>query len=64
MLRYVLAIFIALVLLAALQPWLTRLGLGRLPGDFHFTWRGRTWNLPFASTLVLSALFSVVARWL
>ena len=64
MLRYVLAIIVTLVVLSAASPWLTRLGLGHLPGDFQFRLFGREWSLPFASTLVLSALMSVIVRWL
>ena len=33
-----------------------RIGLGRLPGDFSFRWRGREWHLPLASSLLLSLL--------
>jgi hypothetical protein len=64
MLRYALAIFVTLVVLSFASPWLRRLGLGRLPGDFQFRLFGREWSLPFSSTLVLSALMSVIVRWL
>ncbi|WP_287964546.1 DUF2905 family protein, partial [Diaphorobacter sp.] len=33
MLRWLLVVFLALVLINGLTPWLRRLGLGRLPGD-------------------------------
>lgn len=62
MLRYALAIFLVLVLIAATQPWLTRLGLGRLPGDFRVKVCGRVWFLPFTSTLLLSALLAILMK--
>ena len=64
MLRWVLVVFLALVLIGALRPWLDRLGLGRLPGDLRFRLFGREWFIPLASTLLLSALASLVAKLL
>lgn len=62
MIRWTLTIFIALVLLSALLPWLEKLGVGRLPGDVRFTLFGKKFFLPFASTLLLSLLALAVAR--
>jgi hypothetical protein len=56
MLKWLIAIFLCLVLLSALRPWLARLGVGRLPGDWRFRFAGREIYLPFASTVVLSLL--------
>lgn len=64
MIRWVLAIFVALVCLNALTPLLSRLGIGRLPGDLRFRLLGRDWHIPLTSTLLLSALASLIARWL
>ena len=64
MIRWVLVIFIALTVFAALLPWLEKLGIGRLPGDFRFKLFGRIYSLPFASTILLSALALLLARWL
>ncbi len=64
MIRWVIVVFLALVLLNGLAPWLRKLGIGRLPGDFHFRLFGREWSIPLASTLLLSALVSLIARWL
>ena len=38
--------------------------LGRLPGDIRFTLFGKTFFLPFASTILLSLLVLVIARFL
>ncbi len=56
MLRWVLVVLLALLLISWAQPLLRRMGLGRLPGDFRFRLFGRQWELPLASTLVLSFL--------
>jgi hypothetical protein len=54
MIRWVLTIFLALIVFSATLPWLEKLGIGRLPGDLRFTLFGRKFSLPFASTLLLS----------
>ena len=64
MIRWVLVIFIALTVFSALLPWLEKLGIGRLPGDFRFKLFGRIYSLPFASTILLSVLALLLARWL
>lgn len=56
MIRWLLVVFLALLLFSGLRPWLEKLGLGRLPGDFHFRLFGRDWHLPFASSVLLSLL--------
>ncbi len=60
MLRWMIVIFLALVLLSWLTPWLNKLGFGRLPGDLRFRLFGREWYLPFASTVLLSFAASLI----
>jgi hypothetical protein len=60
--KWLLTTFIALIILTALQPWLQKLGIGRLPGDFRFTRNGREFVLPFTSTVLLSLLLMLIAR--
>jgi hypothetical protein len=64
MIRWVLTIFIGLIVFSALLPWLEKLGVGRLPGDVKFTLFGKTIFLPFASTILLSTVIFLVARFL
>ena len=64
MIRWLLVTFIALMFISWLAPFLRRLGFGRLPGDFRFRWLGRGWDVPVASTLLLSFLISMIAKWL
>jgi len=63
-LKWLLTLFVALVVLSAVQPWFSRLGLGRLPGDLKVPLRGRTYYIPFASTVVLSLLVYLIGRLL
>src|SRR4029450_6096812 len=62
--KWLLTTFIALLVLTALQPWLSRLGIGRLPGDMRFKRNGREYVLPFTSTIVLSLLLMLVTQLL
>ncbi len=62
MLRWLLVIFLALMLISWLQPFLAKLGFGKLPGDFRFRLFGREWFIPLTSTLLLSAVASLVAK--
>jgi hypothetical protein len=60
-LKWLLTLTVALILISALTPWLRRLGLGRLPGDFEFKRKGKRYLIPIASTVLLSALLSAAA---
>jgi len=62
--RWLLAVFLALLLFSGLRPWLEKLGLGKLPGDFRFRFAGREWFVPFASSVVLSLLAMLIIRLL
>lgn len=64
MIRWVLTIFIALIVFSALLPWLEKLGIGRLPGDLRFKLFGKTFFLPFASTILLALCALLLARFL
>ncbi len=60
--KWLLTTFLALLILTALQPWLQKLGIGRLPGDIRFKVNGKEVLLPFTSTIVLSLLLMLLAR--
>lgn len=64
MLRWLIVVVLALVLMSGLTAWLRRFGFGRLPGDFEFRAFGREWQLPIASTVVLSMIAALAARLL
>ena len=60
--KWVLALSIALIVLSAISPWLTRYGLGRLPGDVTLRYKGRLYYLPFTSTVLLSLVLTLITR--
>jgi Protein of unknown function (DUF2905) len=62
--RWLIIVFIALLLFSGLRPWLEKLGLGKLPGDFRFRLFGREWFIPFASSIVLSLVAMLIAKLL
>ncbi|MHB8951081.1 MAG: DUF2905 domain-containing protein [Rhodoferax sp.] len=62
MLRWLFVVFLALLLLNGLMPWLRKLGFGKLPGDFSFRLFGRDWFIPLSTTIVLSLLASWVSK--
>jgi hypothetical protein len=64
MIRWVVVIFLALIVFSQALPWLEKLGLGRLPGDVRFRLFGRVISLPFASTILLSVVVFLLARFL
>ena len=64
MIRWLIVTFLALLVFSGLRPWLEKLGLGRLPGDFRFRLFGREWFIPLASSLVLSVLAMLIAKLL
>ena len=64
MIRWLVVVFLALVLFSGLRPWLEKLGLGKLPGDFRFRLFGREWFVPFASSILLSLLAMAIMKFL
>ena len=64
MIRWLIVVVLALVLMSGLTEWLRRYGFGRLPGDFEFRAFGREWQLPIGSTVVLSLIAALIARWI
>lgn len=55
-------IIIGLVLLAAglAWPWLSKLPLGRLPGDIHIVREGFSFHFPIVTSVVISVLLSIL----
>jgi len=58
--RWLLVVFLALLLFSGLHKWLEKIGLGKLPGDFTLRVRGRELYLPIASSLLLSGLAGLI----
>lgn len=62
MFRWLLVVFLALLLIQSLTPWLNKLGFGRLPGDLRFRLFGREFFIPLTTTLILSMVCALIAR--
>jgi hypothetical protein len=60
--RWLLVVFLALLLFSGLRPWLEKFGFGRLPGDFRFRLFGRDWHVPLASSVLLSLVAAAIAK--
>jgi hypothetical protein len=46
-----------------LWPWITKLGLGRLPGDLRIDRPGFTFYAPFTTMIIVSLVVSLIL-WL
>lgn len=64
MIRWVAAIFVLLTVFFPLLPFLSRVGVGRIPGDVLFRLRGLVFCLPFGSTFVWSIVALGIAKLL
>lgn len=63
MIRWMLVIFLALILISWVSPLLGKLGVGKLPGDFRFKLFGREWFVPLTSTVLLSMVAGLIAKF-
>jgi hypothetical protein len=64
MIRWLVIIFLVLMVFSSLLPWLERLGIGRLPGDVRFSFFGKKIFLPFASTILISLFVALISRFI
>ena len=63
MARWLVILGVVLVVLGLLWPWLTRLGLGRLPGDIVVERDNFRLYIPITTSLLISVVLSLVL-WL
>ena len=61
--RLLIALGVILVAAGLAWPLLTRLGFGRLPGDFRIEREGFTFYFPLTSGLIVSLVVSLIL-WL
>ncbi len=52
-----------LILIGLAWPWLSRLGLGHLPGDIYIERKGYTFYFPLTSSILVSLVLSLLI-WL
>ena len=58
--RWLIAIGLVLVVVGLLWPWLSKLGLGRLPGDIAIERGNFTFYFPIVTCLIVSIVLSLV----
>jgi len=62
MIRWLIAIFLILMVFTSLHRWLEKIGLGRLPGDFRFRLFGREFFVPIGSSVLLSLIALALSK--
>ena len=55
---------VALVVLGLAWPWIEKLGLGRLPGDFRIEREGFSFYFPLTTSIIVSLALSLIVWWL
>jgi hypothetical protein len=63
MARFLIILGVALVVAGLLWPWISRLGLGRLPGDISISGEYGSLYIPITTSILLSIVLSLVL-WL
>ncbi|MFP3921957.1 MAG: DUF2905 domain-containing protein [Dichotomicrobium sp.] len=63
MARWLIILGIVLIVVGVLWPWLSKLGLGRLPGDIVIERDNFTFYLPITTSILVSVVLSVIL-WL
>jgi hypothetical protein len=61
-LKWLVVLAVGVIVIALASPWLSRHGLGRLPGDITVRWKGRAIYLPITTTLLLSLALTLLGR--
>jgi hypothetical protein len=60
MARFLIVLGLAILVIGLLWPYLSQIGLGRLPGDIVIERENVTFYFPLMTCLLLSVLFSLV----
>jgi len=61
--RLLILVGVLLVVVGLAWPWLSRLGLGHLPGDIHIERNGFSFHFPLMTSLIVSAVVSLMVWW-
>ena len=62
MFKWLLVFIVCSFAFSALRPWLSKLGVGSMPGDFRLRIRQTEVLIPLGSTLFFSLCFWVVGK--
>ena len=60
MARFLIVLGLVIVVIGLLWPYLSQIGLGRLPGDIVIERENMTFYFPLMTCLLLSVVFSLV----
>jgi Protein of unknown function (DUF2905) len=60
MARFLIVLGLAILVLGLLWPYLSKLGLGRLPGDIVIERENTTFYFPLVTCLLLSVVLSLI----
>ncbi|MFY9623687.1 MAG: DUF2905 domain-containing protein [Rhodoplanes sp.] len=58
--RFLIILGLTIVLIGLLWPWLTRLGLGRLPGDIYIQSERGSLYIPITTSILVSVALSLL----
>ena len=61
--RFLIILGLTIVVVGLLWPWLTRLGLGRLPGDIYIHGERGSLYIPITTSILVSLTLSLLL-WL
>jgi len=51
---------IIFILVGVAWPWLSRLGIGHLPGDIYIERKGFSFYLPITTSIIISVVLSII----
>jgi len=58
--RFLVIAGLVILVLGLAWPWLSRLGLGHLPGDIHVERDGWSFHFPLTTSIVVSIVLSLL----
>jgi Protein of unknown function (DUF2905) len=61
--RFLIVLGSLILLIGVAWPWITRLGLGRLPGDINIERDGWSFHFPLMTSIIVSIVLSLLI-WL
>jgi hypothetical protein len=61
--RFLIILGIILLAVGLLWPWLSRIGIGRLPGDLVIERENFRLYLPITTSVLASIVLSLILRW-
>jgi hypothetical protein len=61
--RFLIALGVVFLLAGLAWPWLSRIGLGRLPGDINVERDGWSFHFPIVTSIVISLVLTLLI-WL